>query len=147
MSFPEGKIGYNPRNVLNVEGEIIESSTIRPIDLYDFVTASSDIIAAHVEYLYKKDLLNKHNPATLERSVIHATRLALSEWDRTVFNTFDMGRIHTINKDPQVLLHSVREYWEAIEATPFVPEVHIRSIKATKGTSGVWLSLRTNKQQ
>jgi hypothetical protein len=138
-----GKISFMPRTLLRLDGKIIETEMIKPDELRDFVEESTPIISRRVDTIYQKGLEKSHRPELQQLSIIYIARIALHEWDKTVFQTVHMPELKRVTASPHVLLPMAQEYWNAIETPVFQPEIHIRSVDATKGTSGVWLSLRT----
>lgn len=142
MSIPNGEIRFKPRTLLRVDEFPIESSDVDASDLYTFINSVADIISSHIEHSYKSDLIQARRPELKQRPAIQIARLALHEWDRSVFNTLNMQEVSTVTTSPNLLLPHAREYWSAVEQTMFVPEIHIRGIRALKDTRGVWLSLR-----
>ncbi|MBC7564673.1 hypothetical protein H7100_00360 [Candidatus Saccharibacteria bacterium] len=138
-----GELSFKPLTLLRTDGSIIESATMTPTELYDFIVESTHAIANHIENTYKREVLKARRPELKERISIHAARLALHEWDKSVFNTLNMQEIRRITTSPDILVPKAREYWDAVKETFFEPEIHIRGLKATEGTSGVWLNLKT----
>ncbi|MDB5160315.1 MAG: hypothetical protein JWO99_578 [Candidatus Saccharibacteria bacterium] len=145
MPVPHGEISFKPTSLLRVDGEIIEAETISASELHDFVIASTDTISSYVESFHRHNLLKAHKPELKERMVIHTARLALHEFDRSVITALNQQDVDTINTSPRILTPEAREYWDAVAATSFQPEIHIRGVRALEGTSGVWLSLKTPK--
>jgi len=141
-----GKISFTPRTLLRLDGEIIETEMVKPSELHDFVEESTPVISRRVDNIYQRGLEQAHRPELRQLSVIYVARIALHEWDKTVFQTVNMPDVKKVTTSPQVLLPGAQEYWDAIETSVFQPEIHIRGVDATKGTSGVWLSLRTRSK-
>jgi hypothetical protein len=143
MSIPKGEISFKPRTLLRVNESLIESSDVSAYELHHFVMNSISTISLHVENIYRQNFAQAHRPELKERPIIHVARLAMHEWNRSVFNTLNMQEVEKVTTLPRILTPDGREYWQAVEATPFTPEIHIRGVKAFEGTSGVWLSLKT----
>jgi len=143
MPIPHGEISFKPRTLLRVNGSIIETNQVTPPELHDFIIASTDTITAYVALLHQQDIARAHKPELKQKSIIHVARLALHEWDKTVFDPFYTQSVETVTTDPSLLRREAREYWDAVDATSFQPEIHIRGVKALEGTSGVWMSLRS----
>lgn len=142
MLSHHGEITFQPLRVLRTNGAIIESSSTTPDVLYDFIIASTRTLTKHIENTHKREVLKARRPELKERISIHVARLAMHEWDKSVFNTLNMQELHRVTTSSDILVPKAKEYWDAVKATFFEPEIHIRGLKATEGTSGVWLTLK-----
>ena len=145
MSILNGEISFKPLVLLRVGNSVIESHDISASELHNFVVASEQTISRHVGAMYRRELQNARNPESKVPPVIHIVRLALYEYSPAVFNVYGIEKIEKVTTKPQILTKSAREYWDAIEETAFEPQLNIRGAKATEGTSGIWLSLKTPK--
>jgi hypothetical protein len=143
MSIPKGEISFKPRTLLRVNESVIESYDVSASELHHFIMNSITTISTHVENLYRQSFTQARRPELKERPIIHVARLAMHEWNRSVFNTLNMQEVERVTTSPRILIPEAHEYWQAIEQTPFTPEIHIRGTKALDGTSGVWISLKT----
>ena len=141
MPIPNGEIQFSPFTVLRVDGSILEHLSVTPTELHNYLISSADTIAAHVEAKYERDIQMARNPEKKLRRVIQVARLAMHQWDNTIFSLSGqyLERV-TLLKDGLTPL--ALSYWEAVSDTSFTPEIHIRGMRAEEDTRGVWLSLK-----
>ena len=143
MSILRGEISYKPRNLLLVDGSIIESDDVSAHELRAFILLHESNISNRVTALHIKNVEQARRPELKQKPVIYLARLALHEWDRSVFQSSAVQNLSRVTTSPEILLPGAIEYWNTLEDTNFTPEIHIRGSKALEGTAGIWLTLKS----
>ena len=127
------------RGILEVNGRIIDLSTIIPAILADYMALGEEAIDTQ---LYEMNKENIQLGDTFSRPSVLLGRMAVLGEERSVFTDEGLEVIEDDDITKHHLAPRYQDFWAQIEETRYTPEVQRNMFLYNSAIGGTWLGVR-----